>query len=334
MKGPLLLAVVVVGAVAPAAALHFKGREVVPYNRSQIGLVDLPAVDADPSAMPPFCFDFSVTCALEKEMRYEAAFQLYEERYKVCGDAGWTLQGSTHGLDAQVAFKTTPCGTIVAVKGSREIDTLSHIKQECTVLKELSENAKKDRSVGYFPAYYYWSPRSQACYSGFVAGGISVKINIGQSRYHNVFFRSVKALVLQAIDIVRVLVDHNIEHRDLTFRNMIVTGRVHKQTPHFSVVVLDFGASGRTGTPVDPHRHVAGNKGHSDLFTMVCQFALHLVPGHSCMTAPVSNISSYNTTSLAYAVMTILNDTFGDTRTQREQLTRAASLVQSAQSYF
>jgi serine/threonine protein kinase len=245
--------------------------EWAPYNRSQIGVMDLPTIE--PAKLPPHCKSFDHICALEAQRRYSEAFERYEERYEACGDWGWTLEGDSHGLDAAVAFKTTPCGTKVVVKASRSERTIEHIQKECLTLQRLDDGSCE----GCFPKYYFYSNRSRACYSELLKhSNITFGLIVRAARFGN-HLPIVKKLIHQGIVAIQALRAHHIEHRDLSFRNLILA-RDTTASDHMRVKVIDFGASAPVGSPLPPPKQMAGNLGRSDLYTLFCNFARHIYP--------------------------------------------------------
>ena len=68
------------------------------FNAEHVGAYELPKVD--PASVQASCKDFRPACTAEAEQRYSDAIELYESRYPMCGDFGWTTQGQ---FDASTA---------------------------------------------------------------------------------------------------------------------------------------------------------------------------------------------------------------------------------------
>lgn len=145
-----------------ACLIFVSGYSALGYNASQLGRLDLPTLD--PSALPAHCTSFEDACALESAGNYEAAIAIYESRYPTCGDAGWATEGTAHGLDLVVAFKTSPCGTRMVVKGTRDEVKQGHVSHECGFLKTLSTPENLLACAECFPRYYSFG---QVCTKGF-----------------------------------------------------------------------------------------------------------------------------------------------------------------------
>ncbi len=136
---------------------------------------------------------------------------MYEARYEACSDHGWSLDGHAGGEDSYVAFKTTPCGTRVAVKGSRRNATIQHIQRECEVLRSLSGDAEVAKSCAHcFPKYYYYSKTSRACYSEVIPNAGSTLIRAMKSRKPGALSVT-KHVLLQGLTALRLLLKHNVE---------------------------------------------------------------------------------------------------------------------------
>ena len=180
-----------------------------PFNASQVGLLDSDL--AAPKLIPPACKQFDDICDIESSANYEQAFQMYEARYEACGDHGWSLDGHSSGEDSYVAFKTTPCGTRVVVKGSRRNATIQHIQRECEVLRSLSGDAEVAKSCAHcFPKYYYYSKTSRACYSEVIPNAGSTLIRAMKSRKPGALSVT-KHVLLQGLTALRLLLKHNVE---------------------------------------------------------------------------------------------------------------------------
>jgi serine/threonine protein kinase len=237
--------------------------------------------------LPPHCKSFDHICALEAQRRYSEAFERYEERYEACGDWGWTLDGNNRGYDAAVAFKTTPCGTRVVIKGSRHSNTLQRIEKECRRLQFLSSPPVSVECPRCFPVYYYFSNRTRACYSELVAHPPDINgravFGKGVGKLWGARFRQVRHLIAQGLHSLEVLWRHGIEHRDVTFRNVLfrydpaypentptVDGR-----PRLQLVIFDFGASRLLHENVTLWKR-AGNRGLPDVYAYTCSWLHHI----------------------------------------------------------
>jgi hypothetical protein len=296
----------------------------ISYNRSQIGVIDLPNIE--PAKLPLHCKSFDLICALEAHGRYNEAFERYEHRYASCGDWGWTLDGhNTNGNDAAVAFKTTPCGTRVAIKGSRTTNTISHIKRECRALQKLDDGS----CDGCFPKYYFYSNHTRVCYSGVLVDLTSFGIILRSARLH-ADTTLVTDLILQGINIIRVLRAHNIEHRDFTFRNMLVGSR-RPGGGRYQLKVLDFGASAPVSQPAHTkhglevsygasttvirrrHVHLPGNRGQSDLYALCCDFLEHFFKERDqCRLNRLPVPDPYNPHKLHDVLLKVLSENWGE----------------------
>lgn len=115
----------------------------------------------DGSILPPHCSHFRAACRAEAEGRYEDAFKVYESKYEECGSHGWSIEGGSRGSLSFVVFKTTPCGLRVAVKRLTD-------PKECNILKLMTSKESQAACPGCFPAYYYFSNATKACYSEHV----------------------------------------------------------------------------------------------------------------------------------------------------------------------
>jgi serine/threonine protein kinase len=228
------------------------------FSPDRVGLYSLPKISSH--ALPAVCGNFSEACAAEAAEKYELAMQLYEERYEQCGDHGWNITGRSSGSNEVVTFKTTPCGLRVAIKAA-------HTPKECSVLRFLSSRTVQQECPGCFPRYYFLSNFTHACYSEAVQ---KAEIRGFRGKYANL--QHVKAFYLQALKMVSVLRKYNIEHRDLSFRNILLRnmtradGRIHQQ-----IVFIDFGSA----RPLDALKYLEGrdpnlptnSKGHPFKFT-------------------------------------------------------------------
>jgi hypothetical protein len=261
-----------------------------PFRPDLIGNTTLPTLEGD--HLPAACLDFSEACAAEADGNYEKAIQLYEERYSVCGDYGWNITGHGQGSNDFVVFKRTPCGLHVAIKPSRK-------PKECMMLKLLTEGKAYDDCPGCFPRYFYRSNFTQSCYSEYVNASHIKGLPVRYVRIHRV-----KALFLQGLHIIRVLRSHNIEHRDLGYRNILcketkqADGRVTEQLIFFdfgsyrtldSLAYLDDIVPGNRSSRHHHHHHhgvlqdtrpetgptprrLDGNGRHTDIYSLACAF--------------------------------------------------------------
>jgi serine/threonine protein kinase len=308
-----------------------------PYNRSQIGVMDLPTI-LEPVKLPPHCKSFDHICALEAQRRYSEAFERYEERYEACGDWGWTLEGDSHGNDAAVAFKTTPCGTRVAIKGSRYNRTIAHIQKECLTLQRLDDGSCE----GCFPKYYFYSNRSRACYSEVLVGLTNLGSILRSSRLRGNTSHVID-LILQGINIIRVLRAHNVEHRDFTFRNMLTGSWKVDDTVRYQLKVLDFGASapvrhqesnsvedtdGFTAIKKRKRGSLPGNRGQTDLYALCCDFLEHFYKdGDQCRLRRMPVPVPYNPHKLHHVLLAVLSDNWG-TQTEPSLIDKAEFMMQ------
>jgi hypothetical protein len=307
-------------------AQHLSG----PYRSSLIGTYQLPNLTS--TVLPAMCNDFADACAAEAAGDHYLAIKLYEERYPVCGDHGWNLIGHSQGFNDFVLFKTTPCGLPVAIKSAVH-------PAECIILKHLTVSASSGICPGCFPRFYYLSNFTQACYTEDVPQ--LNRLNWGfPGKYNKGDFLRVKHLYLETLSIVRVLRAHNIEHRDYTFRNILLRNATRPDgTVHPQVVFVDFGsakqlngepypvkddeyswASSKHGAP----RALASSTGNptslrhkrrispvhsylNDVFAVTCMFSSAL--GHATCTENVVPLPPTvpNYASLRYALRLIMN---------------------------
>lgn len=269
-----------------------------PYRPDAVGLYVLPQVVQ--TELPRSCFDHSAACRAEAAGDYETAIRLHEEKYDVCGDVGWSLQGHAAGSNDYVVFKTTPCGLPVAVKAARRT------AKECHVLKNLTLGTAYNECPGCFPRYYFLSEKTRACYSEFVK---TVPMPALDQRRGNL--THIKAMLMQGVHAIRVLRAHGVEHRDLSFRNIL---RREVATPngetHVRLVLFDFGASRPLDEVLylDGHvkfrgRQLDGNGVHTDLYVLACSFAKHTYGIQNCRGTPVPLQEDTSTLLHAYAVV-------------------------------
>ena len=271
------------------------------FNTSQIGSLDLPTV-REPD-VPPFCTEYRDICHLERTGQYEKAFSAYESRYTVCGWYGWTLLGSSSGYDAAVGFAVTPCGSRVAIKGSRRAKTIAHVTSECMYLKLMSSDSARADCPGCFPGYLYYSNMTGACYSVYVHDTASPARCIGKTpdalNHTKHYFR-------QGMRAIKTLRHHGIEHRDLSFRNVLIHRKfqqVNNITTHgHQVVIMDFGAAAPIGTQ-DGRR--AGNRGHCDTYKWACDF-LELLYRTDCRNRIPAPKKQFDPTSLESVLHSLL----------------------------
>jgi hypothetical protein len=275
------------------------------YRPDKIGRYELQNFTGQ--LLPPECSDFSEACTAEAGGDYARAIELYEARYATCGDHGWNITGHASGTNDFVVFKRTPCGLHVAIKAA-------HTGKECHVLKQLSE--AHDACPGCFPRYYHLSNFTNACYSEYVE---SVRVE-GIHGEHRSINRT-KALFLQAVHMIRVLRAHNLEHRDLSFRNILGRHVVHSDgSKGFQLVMIDFACA----KPLDTlgyldrkklakanlrqrmERRLDGNGDHTDLVSVACTF-YHLGYRYTSCRQSIPPLMD-NPKSLKYALVRVMQD--------------------------
>jgi hypothetical protein len=254
-----------------------------PYRPDLVGQFVLPNVQGVESRAD--CNDFSRACVAEASGDYETAISLYEDKYVACGDHGWNITGHADGSNDFVVFKRTPCGLHVAIKPART-------GKECRILRNLTSTEVYAECPGCFPRYYHLSNLTKACYSQYVQ---PTRLPGFHPSNRNV--EHVKTLYLQLVHIIRVLRAHNLEHRDMSFRNLMATavGTSPTGVQQVRLVMFDFGAAkpldslgylDRTqeklrlkrnheehavvGTPTP--RRLDGNGLHTDIYAASCTF--------------------------------------------------------------
>ena len=248
----MALLVVALAALAHVTLAQINGG----YDPTRVGRLQLPQVDV--ANLPDECFNFTEACLAEKSENYEAAFAIYESRYSTCGDAGWTIDGHNHGSNDVVTFKTTPCGTKVAVKGLRT-------PNECMRLRMVSTGESAVACPHCFPRYYYFGNGTRACYServNMIGWGrvMSTKRNLDPAGVQRV-----KSIFLQGVAAIHVLRNHGLEHNDLSFRNIALREvdeldgekRLH-------IVIFDLGGS-RTLDQRARYRRLVGEGADADV---------------------------------------------------------------------
>lgn len=230
------------------------------FAPNYVGTMKLPSVD--PAALPTRCRDFNELCSLETEGMFELAFAGFEERYTECGDFGWSVDGSAHGSEYSVTFKTTPCGTRTAVKGLRT-------PKECTALKLLTTGQSAAECPGCFPQHYYYSNTTKACYSEFLDSQVPMHKVVGRSLGVTAQeVAHIKRVFLQGVRAILVLRSHNIEHHDLSFRNMLL--REEAGGPH--LVIFDLAGSVPLDQRLDRRRSLGANGVHTDMHMLCTAF--------------------------------------------------------------
>lgn len=307
-RNALLVSVMLASIVQSIGAQKLSG----PYRPDVLGTFTLPTVDK--STLPTVCNDFAAACDAEKEKDYETAIKLYEEKYKTCGDHGWRVIGHGKGSNDFVVFKVTPCGLRVAIKASRS-------GKECTALKVLTNGDAYDACRGCFPRFYFQSNFTNACYTEHVRSLPFVGFDALVPQERDLF--AVKDAFLQVVHIVRVLISANIQHLDLSFRNIMPklmrTSTGEKRT---RIVLFDFGASAplveaglsRQNSEHDTLQHprlrkarkLGGNSGHSDIYAACCMFLDRVYAEAECWAGVPSLPLVVNPRSFKHALIAIL----------------------------
>lgn len=257
------LAAALVTPSPPPAPRALSGRLWEQYNASRIGLLELPRLP--PDQLPSACLNFSAECALEAAGDFEPAFRAYEARYAQCGDAGWRTVGTAHGQTTEVVFKATPCGSKVVVKaGLTSRSDLNSVK-DCRALKLLTAHGADAECPGCFPRYYYFSNITRACYTEFVPSARRFVTVVTPRSPH------LKTLFLQALTAIRVLRRHNLEHFDLSARNMLV--RPAEDGSLSRLMMIDFGLYHEVGVPLTTLqlKRVTGSRRRQDTFAVACR---------------------------------------------------------------
>ena len=298
--------------------VYASGRIVPPFNSSQIGVIDLPRINA--TAMPAFCRNFQDICKLEAKGDFHGAFTAYESRYSQCSDHGWSMTGRNQGYDAAVAFKTTPCGTRAVIKGSRRAKTMDNIEKDCDRLRYLGESSAATECPGCFPRFFFFSNVTRACHSEFIQS-----VSIGRTITS---VSSVKSLFLQGVHIIRTLRAHNLEHGDITFRNLLVKKTIDvDDTAKYKLVMFDFAASRHLDEPGDGH--MTGNHGFSDLYTLACNFYRNIYREGGCRHR-VQPVFTNETRSFKHAFTSIMADN-ADVNSEPDY-TRIEQMIRSVQA--
>jgi hypothetical protein len=285
-------------------------------------------------SLPPECSDFSEACAAEAAGDYSTAIQLYEDKYPMCGDHGWNITGHASGTNDFVVFKRTPCGLHVAIKAA-------HTGKECRIIKQLSEGQAHDACPGCFPRYYHLSNFTNACYSEFVESAPVEGLH-GEHRSIN----HTKALFLQAVHMIRVLRAQNLEHRDLSFRNILGRHVVYADgSKGFQLVMIDFACAKPLNTigyldekktlknslrQADRRdRRLDGNGAHTDLVSVACTF-YHLGYKYTACRQALPPLID-DPTSLKHALVRVMLDY--DMHDEEPDYTKIRDLVDGVQTF-
>jgi hypothetical protein len=252
-----------------------------PSERKFLGVVKLPRDWLTKS--PPHCTIIPETvCAAEAGGDFSTAFQYYESRITECGMSGWKLVahlGAGHAAAAS-AWKT-PCGLGVAVKDTRRPYLIPHIKHDCLTLRLLSSYLEDASCDGCFPRFFYFSNLTGVCYSQHV---VSVPISVFLD---HVDAKSAAGLRLlfnlfrQGLQILAILQRAGVQHRDLTFRNILVRN-LKTSGEKYRLLMLDFGGSKSNEVGVAPGTVATqlSSCGFSDLHSYACSFLDRLYPGY------------------------------------------------------
>lgn len=249
------------------------------------GLLKLPVFG--PGNRPgPACKQFADVCALEAEGSFHQAMEAYESRLPSCGLLGWNRTGRLgSGYQATVTLRRSPCGLRLATKSPHDLQNAAHVQMDCDILQQLSEELGTPHCPACFPQAYYYSNTTGVCYQEFVPSVDIAKYLTNHRANTTAGFAVLKRVFGHALGMLAALANQRVRHNDLSFRNMLI--RVDDPlTPNDAshagnILVVDFGAAlsaaiGHVvpGSLADFVR--LGNRGHSDCFTVACQFHIYL----------------------------------------------------------
>jgi hypothetical protein len=231
--------------------------------------------------LPKRCFEFdSDLCQRETEAHYDAVFPVYEQRYQVCGMAGWKKLGVLGaGHVSEVELRKTPCGMEVAMKASPLDDHQQDYAYDCSILKMLMAYQNDPRCNGCFPKFIYYSNSSTVCYAERV---ISVPIRVFLDHINansTAGFQHVRKAFVEGLGALSVLQEAGVKHRDLTFRNILIR-LPSKTSREYKVVFVDFGASWSSMFGSRPISNEMSSLGFHDLHSYACSFVKYFYPIH------------------------------------------------------
>jgi hypothetical protein len=251
-------------------------------SATAIGTYKLPKINKAVAAA--HCQKPTAICEVEARGEYNRAFTQYEKRFDTCGMSGWVEAGMLgHGHAGSVALRKTPCGLSVAMKGSRRINQARHTQYDCEVLELLTRYLEDPRCDGCFPRYYYFSNLTNICYSEHVPSvPISVYFDHVNANVSAGFQHLQKAFV-EGLNALEILQAAGVQHRDLSFRNIVIRQRLQRAGTHVNdrgVVFLDFGGSNARplGRPLKVDPNLLGNFGASDAYTYACDYFRYFYP--------------------------------------------------------
>lgn len=262
--------------------------DVVPF----IGLLDLPKITA--RTAPPECAEKPEdVCQLERDGNYTAVFAAYEERFSRCNTLGWKKLGHVGaGHNSAVALRTTPCGMSVVMKATHQPRLIEHIKHDCAVLEQLMASQLDPFCRNCFPKYYYYSNLTGICYAEHIAAvPIDVFLNHINSQ-SRAGFATIRRTFLDGLKILAVLERVGIQHRDLTFRNILI--RIPpKGSREYRVVLLDFGGSKsrEVGFIKGVGFDQLGNCGYNDIRSYAFSFFNYYYPGIFKCNVPIEDLT-------------------------------------------
>jgi hypothetical protein len=232
-------------------------------------------------------------CDLESSGNYTASFSAYEERFLRCNTLGWKKLGHVGaGHNSAVALRTTPCGMGVVMKATHQPRLVEHIKHDCAILEQLKAYQSDPDCRHCFPMHYFYSNVTGICYTEHVAAvPIEVFLNHVNAQ-SKAGFSTVRRAFLDGMKILALLERVGIQHRDLTFRNILV--RVPpKGSKEYRVVVLDFGGSNSSlvgfikGIGFDQ----LGNCGYNDLRSYAFSYFNYYYPGIFKCNVPIEDLT-------------------------------------------
>jgi tRNA A-37 threonylcarbamoyl transferase component Bud32 len=249
-------------------------------ERKSLGLIRLPQDWQKKSPTACTAVPESV-CAAEGGGNFPFAFQYYENRITECGMSGWRLVAQLGaGHAAAVSAWVTPCGLPVALKDTRRPYLVPHIQHDCAILQSLSSYLDDPDCNGCFPRFFFFSNATGVCYAQHVMAvpistyldHVDAKNPAGLSRILDLF--------RQGLGILSILQRAGVQHRDLTFRNILVKNTKNADEQH-RLLMLDFGGSksDELGSAPGTVATQLSSCGFSDLHSYACSYLDRFYPG-------------------------------------------------------
>lgn len=147
--------------------------------------------------------------------------------------------------------------------------------KECVALRALTTGAARSECPGCFPRYYYYSNFTKACYFEYVEPLDWDSVLSASLAITDTVLENIKALFLQGVAAIKLMRKHNIEHHDLTFRNMMVH-QVEELSGTSRLQLVLFDLAGSLPLNQLSGRRLGQNGKHTDLYMLACDFMQHL----------------------------------------------------------